>query len=101
MQQGEWTDRTGHEPTPEQWATITTVYGWHPSIPDVGGKDKLAAIFALGGFGLITDMLPEAESCQALESRRDMAARKLAEARADMENYAKLLAERYARYGRG
>lgn len=101
MQRQEWTDRTGHEPTPEAWATITEVYGWHPSIPDVGGKDKLAAIFALGGFGLITDMLAEAEACHSLENRRDAAARKIAEARAELDSYAKLLAERQARYGRG
>lgn len=33
MMREEWTALTGHNPTPEQWEVIETVYTWHPSIP--------------------------------------------------------------------
>jgi hypothetical protein len=93
MMVNEWTDRTGHNPTAAEWHTITTVYAFHPAIPDVGGKDKLAGIFALGGFGIIRDMLPVAEKARTLEQARD-------KSRADMEHWTAALKALAAEYGR-
>src|SRR5574337_1665107 len=56
MLQAEFTDLTGYEPTAEQWEVITEVYGFHPLIPDVGGKKVFADLWARGGYGLICDM---------------------------------------------
>jgi len=56
MMQSEWTKLTGHNPSDFEWGVIHTVYQFHPTIPDLGGKEKLAQLFALGGFGLMTDM---------------------------------------------
>jgi hypothetical protein len=56
MMQSEWMKLTGNNPTDFEWDVIHTVYQYHPAIPETGGKEKLAQLFALGGFGLISDM---------------------------------------------
>jgi len=93
MMVSEWTDRTGHRPTTTEWGTITTVYAFHPAIPNVDGKDVLAAVYAAGGFGLIRDMEVVACYARSLESKRDAA-------RTDMEAAAGELKALLAEYGR-
>lgn len=56
MMQHEFEDRIGAELTPEEYKIVERVYTWHPAIPNVGGKDKLAEIYKLGGMELIEDM---------------------------------------------
>lgn len=68
MNQREFTERTGFEPTSEQWEAIHTVYQFHPCIPDVGGKDKLASLFRMGGLGLILGMEGDAKHAMRLDT---------------------------------
>lgn len=56
MMKHEFEERIGAELTPEQYAIVERVYTWHPAIPNVGGKDKLAELYKLGGMPLIEDM---------------------------------------------
>lgn len=56
MMKHEFEQRIGAELTAEQYAIVEHVYTWHPSIPNVGGKDKLAQLYMLGGMDLIEDM---------------------------------------------
>lgn len=56
MTKQEFESRIDAEVTPEQYAVVEHVYIWHPSIPNVGGKDILAQIYKLGGMSLIEDM---------------------------------------------
>lgn len=49
------------EPTESAWELIQTVYTFHPSISDVGGKKQIAALWDIGGIRLIADMLKTAE----------------------------------------
>lgn len=48
----------------EDYAIVEFVYNWHPSIPDVGGKDTIAALYELGGMRLIRDMVKTAEHAE-------------------------------------
>lgn len=55
--------------TPDDFESVVhPVYQFHPLIPDVGGKDKIAALFHMGGIGLMRDMLPTARRFETLES---------------------------------
>jgi hypothetical protein len=56
MMKHEFEERIGAELTPEQYEIVERVYTWHPAIPNVGGKDKLAELYRLGGMDLIEDM---------------------------------------------
>ena len=56
MMKHEFEERIGAELTPEQYEIVERVYTWHPAIPNVGGKDKLAELYRLGGMPLIEDM---------------------------------------------
>jgi hypothetical protein len=67
MLQSEWSERTGHQPTPEEWELIHTVYAWHPAIPEVKGKEVIARLFQIGGIGVLQDMLLKARRVQELE----------------------------------
>ncbi len=42
MNQAEFTARTDHVPTLNEWEIIERVYTYHPQIRDIGGKDQLA-----------------------------------------------------------
>lgn len=53
------------------YSIIELVYTYHPSIPDVDGKSKIAALFALGGMCVIIDMLPTAEAARDLQLESD------------------------------
>ncbi|MBR3232041.1 MAG: hypothetical protein IKF75_05125 [Lachnospiraceae bacterium] len=51
------------------YANIEFVYQFHPSIPNVGGKEMIAELYNLGGMRLIKDMLPTARTNKDLEER--------------------------------
>lgn len=69
MNRAEFEERVGNiELTDEEWNIIHTVYQFHPSIPDVNGKDHIATLYKMGGFGLISDMLPTACEGERLEN---------------------------------
>ena len=67
MMQSEFHALTGFQPTTEQWEIIHKVYQWHPAIPDVGGKAKLAELWRLGGLGLISGMEGDAQQAFLLQ----------------------------------
>lgn len=56
MMKQEFEQRIGAEVTPEEYKIIERVYMWHPSIPNVGGKDVIAQLWKIGGMALIEDM---------------------------------------------
>lgn len=64
MMKQEFEQRIGAEVTQEQYRMIEHVYMWHPSIPNVGGKDVIAQLWKIGGMALIEDM---DDRCVALE----------------------------------
>ena len=68
MLANEFVSLTGYQPSAEEWQTINLVYTFHPMIPDVGGKEKLASLFVLGGVGLLRDMEPTAREAADLDS---------------------------------
>ena len=51
------------------YAKIEFVYQFHPSIPNVEGKEMIAELYNLGGMRLIKDMLPTARTNKDLEER--------------------------------
>ena len=55
------------EVSAEIYAEIEYVYNFHPAIPDVGGKQKIADIFRVGGIGVIRSMRPVAEMAEKAE----------------------------------
>ena len=62
----------GHEKddvTADEYAHIEYVYMFHPSIPDVGGKDTIAHLYAFGGMLVINDMYPRAKKADEAEQR--------------------------------
>lgn len=69
MNQNEFCKLTGKLPTEEEWAVIHDVYQHHPAVPDVGGKEKLASLYKLGGMGLLREMRPAAVDASELEAR--------------------------------
>lgn len=54
----------------ELWNVVTTVYTFHPAISNVNGKNQIAELACLGGFGLLKAMIPEAEETKLLENER-------------------------------
>lgn len=52
----------------EDWEVIQTVYSYHPMISDINGKVEIAALFELGGIGLLADMYPTANEICLYES---------------------------------
>lgn len=67
MLREEWTALTGHDPTPEQWGIINTVYTWHPVICNVDGKKQMQALFKTGGYPLIKSLHQDAQLAQDIE----------------------------------
>ena len=62
----------GHETdnvTAEEYARVEYVYMFHPSIPDVEGKDTIAHLYAFGGMLVINDMYPRAKKADEAEQR--------------------------------
>lgn len=66
MMKHEFESRIGAEVTPEEYAIIEHVYTWHPSIPNVGGKDILAQLYKLGGMTVIMDMEDSATKAESI-----------------------------------
>lgn len=63
-------DETGEsreDPTVEEYRDIETVYAFHPSIPNVGGKRMIAELYVNCGMTLIYDMLRRAEAIEEAE----------------------------------
>lgn len=53
----------------EDYAIVEYVYTWHPSIPAVGGKKTIAALYELGGMCLIRDMVATARIQEEKEEK--------------------------------
>lgn len=63
-------DETGEsreDPADDEYRDIETVYVFHPSIPNVGGKRVIAELYVNYGMALIYDMLPRAEAIERVE----------------------------------
>lgn len=56
---------------------VELVYTYHPAIPNVRGKERIAALFTLGGMIVMYDMLPRAEVARDLITERDRLAAKI------------------------
>ena len=69
MMKEEFEKIIGREVTPPEYAKIEFVYQFHPTIPEVGGKETIAKLFEIGGMRLIKDMLPTARIAKDLEER--------------------------------
>jgi len=54
----------------EDWIRINQVYTFHPAIPDVGGKEKIAYLYVNYGMTVIRDMEKRAITISLLEGRR-------------------------------
>jgi len=79
----------GHEMaeiSQEEYTRIEYVYMFHPAIPDVGGKDVIAHIYAYGGMIVIRDMFPRAQ-------KADEAEQKIRAIRKDIEGMEKMIAD--------
>ena len=50
------------------YANIEFVYQFHPSIPNVGGKEMIAELYNLGGMRLILDMKRTADEAKWIET---------------------------------
>lgn len=55
----------------EDYAIIEYIYTWHPSIPNVGGKEKIAELWKIGGIGLIRSMRDVAQWAESVETQID------------------------------
>lgn len=65
MMKAEFERLAGVRVTPDEYAIVERVYTWHPSIPDAGGKLKIAQLFKLGGMDLMRDMDVRASALEA------------------------------------
>lgn len=61
---------TAEDLSAEEYAIVEEVYMWHPSIPNVGGKEAIALLYHLGGVVLMHDMLSTAKKEEQKEERR-------------------------------
>ena len=77
----------------EDYAIVEFVYTWHPSIPAVGGKNTIAALYVLGGMCLIMDMVGTAKHAE----QRDAEIRSIrAKAEACLCSLGELTGKKYA-----
>lgn len=67
MMKEEFEKISGVQVTPEEYEIINTVYTWHPTIENCGGKEMIAELYNLGGMRLIKDMLPTAKKIKGLD----------------------------------
>ncbi len=77
-------------PTDSEYAKIEKVYTYHPSISNVGGKQQIATLYAIGGMRLILDMLETAKIAQSYEDE-------IRTARVNLQK----LEEKFAQFKRG
>lgn len=68
MNQQEFETRIKSAVSPEDFEIVQEVYIFHPSIPDVGGKDVIAKIWKQFGMRMIRDMLDTAQRMSGIES---------------------------------
>ena len=98
MNRQEFLDRIGEkEISDAQWVVAHEVYQWHPSIPDVGGKEVIASLYKVGGVGLLSDMLNTAYATRDAEQKVEDARRALQEA----QNALAVLTHGYRLNGKG
>lgn len=66
--------------TDEEYKIVETVYGFHPSISDVNGKEQIARLYVDFGFIVIVDMYLRAKAAETLYiKRRNLVAKHNAE----------------------
>lgn len=68
MTKQEFETLLGQEVDQDAYAHIEYVYNWHPGIPEVGGKQKIADLFKVGGMGVIGAMMETAQFFEELEN---------------------------------
>lgn len=56
--------------TDEEYKIVDTVYGFHPSISDVNGKEQIARLYVDFGFIVIADMYLRAKAAETLYIKR-------------------------------
>ena len=57
----------------DTYRVIEYVYMYHPVIDPVKGKQQIADLWKIGGFGLMADMIPTAKRAEKLERKiRDL-----------------------------
>lgn len=71
MMKQEFENLIGAEICAEDYAIIEYVYTWHPSIPNVGGKQKIAELLKIGGMGLIRSMQDKAKWAESIVTQID------------------------------
>lgn len=69
MMQQEFEALLGREISPEEYAEVEFVYNFHPAIPEVGGKARIAELYKVGGLGLIRSMKAEAIEAEERDNR--------------------------------
>lgn len=62
MTRQEFIERIRTNISPHDYLIVECVYTWHPSVPNVGGKEKIAALYMLGGMDLMMDMYARAKA---------------------------------------
>lgn len=75
MTKQEFEQRIGAQISRQDYNVVEKVYMWHPSIPNAGGKDKIAELYKLGGMTLMQDMFARAQQIEQKDSdlRREYA----------------------------
>lgn len=69
MMKEEFENILGAEVSNAEYAEIEFVYNFHPAIPEVGGKKRIAELFEVGGLGLIRAMYPCALEAEERENQ--------------------------------
>ena len=89
MTKQEFEQRIGAQISRQDYNVVEAVYMWHPSIPNAGGKDKIAELYKLGGMTLMQDMFARAQQLEQKDTdlRREYATlrEKRDEIRADIK----------------
>lgn len=89
MLKQEFTDLIGipcSDLSEEDYRVIELVYNYHPAIPNIDGKNRIAKLYEIGGIGLIRDMEDTAQYAANLELAIEEAKAKLADADAELGN---------------
>lgn len=69
MTKQEFADLTKRDFTDTEYATIETVYTYHPSISETEGKKQITSLYETFGIRIITDMLPTANKAREYEEQ--------------------------------
>ena len=95
MMKAEFENLIGAEICAEDYAIVEYVYTWHPSIPNVGGKQRIAELWKIGGLGLIRSMQDTAKWAESIETQIDNKRsivskpnREIADLQAQLDKYA-------------